>query len=177
MSISAIVKFRVRSLKRGKSHLLCLPLSITIKSWQEVPLPASWSTPPRGVRNFRVMGMRPSRACTLLYRTRSEPRNSLSTWPQSLHGSLPQVHHPKVGCVVCMHRLGGSRSSQRTVVCVVCRWGLVVQAGYPQMCVFGPVWGKEAGVGRERRWATGQFSLCLHVIKWNPDPKLKFPCS
>ena len=45
--------------------------------------------------------------------------------------------------------------------------------GVPKHITLPALCGKEAGVGRERREAVGQFLLCLHLLEGNPDPKFK----
>lgn len=56
LSTRAMVKFRVRFLKRGWCHLILVSLSIAIQPWQEGPCPGPWSTPLHGVKNYRQRG-------------------------------------------------------------------------------------------------------------------------
>ena len=65
------------------------------------------------------------------------------------------------------------RRSQRLAVCGRGQFGCAGGVS-PRMITSLTMCGKEAGLGRERRWAIGQFFLCPHVLEWNPDPKFIF---
>lgn len=161
LSTRAMVKFRVRSLNGGKCHLLLLSLSIAIQPWQEGPCPGPWSTPLHGVRNYRQRG-----------RAHLEPEpfftghalgGQTSELPVQMATKPAQVSSPgsacKGGlCCLCAH-LGPLE--QPGLLMWVCGWDLDVQAGVRSMCAGS---GKEAGVGRGRRWAAGQFSPHLDVL-------------
>lgn len=151
LSRSAVVKFRVRSVNKGRC--LLLPLSLTSArgppSWALI-LPPSWGEESQGKEDV-----------PLLYRTcsgYSEFRTPCPNGHKVCVGLFP-TFVPKGKIMLSMCTLRSPGNSQGTAVCMACAWSLDMQAGCPQ--AFGPVCGKETGVGRERGWTAGQVFLHL----------------